>query len=92
MFDTREGLDPPPGYELCTWQVGDRMKPARLKGRSRKLSDLFIDAKIPRSERHRARVVIRPKDGVIVWAEHIGLAFGESESVVPLPNRRGEAF
>ncbi len=88
----REDLVAPAGYELRTWQAGDRMKPARLKGRSRKLSDLFIDAKVPRSERHRARVVIRPKDGVIVWAEHIGLADGESNDVVPLPNRTGEAF
>jgi tRNA(Ile)-lysidine synthase len=92
VFDTREGLTPPAGYELRTWLAGDRMKPARLKGRSRKLSDLYIDAKVPRSERHRARVVIRPKDGAIVWAEHIGLAFGETDAVVPLPNRRGEAF
>jgi tRNA(Ile)-lysidine synthase len=77
----------PMGYELRMWQAGDRMKPARLKGRSRKLSDLFIDAKVPRAVRHRARVVIRPKDGVIVWAEHIGLAHGETDHVVPLPNR-----
>jgi tRNA(Ile)-lysidine synthase len=92
VFNTREGLTPPDGYELRLWRPGDRMKPARLKGRSRKLSDLYIDAKVPRSERHRARLVIRPKDGAIVWAEHIGLAFGESNDVVPLPNRTGEAF
>jgi tRNA(Ile)-lysidine synthase len=87
-----DDLAAPSGYELRTWQAGDRMKPARLKGRSRKLSDLFIDAKVPRAERQRARVVIRPKDGVIVWAEHIGLAVGETDAVMPLPNRRGEAF
>lgn len=91
-LDARADLVAPAGYELRTWHAGDRMKPARLKGRSRKLSDLFIDAKVPRGERHRARVVIRPKDGVIVWAEHIGLAHGESNDVVPLPNRTGEAF
>jgi tRNA(Ile)-lysidine synthase len=82
----------PAGYELRTWQEGDRMKPARLKGRSRKLSDLFIDAKVPRDARRFARVVIRPADGVIVWAEHIGIAHGESDAVVPLPSRTGEAF
>ncbi len=89
---TSSDLRAPPGYQLRTWQEGDRMKPARLKGRSRKLSDLFIDAKIPRDARRVARVVIRPSDGVIVWAEHIGLAHGESDAVVPLPNRTGEAF
>jgi tRNA(Ile)-lysidine synthase len=82
----------PAGYTLRTFQAGDRMKPARLKGRSRKLSDLFIDAKVPRAARQRARVVIRPKDRVIVWAEHIGLAYGETDAVMPLPNRRGEVF
>jgi tRNA(Ile)-lysidine synthase len=68
----------PSGYELRTPRPGDRMKPARLKGRSRKLSDLFIDAKIPRDLRRSARVVVRTRDQVIVWAEYIGPAFGEA--------------
>jgi tRNA(Ile)-lysidine synthase len=63
-----------PGCEVRVWQPGDRMRPARLKGRSRKLSDLFIDAKVPRDARATARVAIR--DGVIVWAEHLGAAYG----------------
>jgi tRNA(Ile)-lysidine synthetase-like protein len=50
------------------------MRPARLKGRSKKLSDLYIDAKVPRDVRATARVAVR--DGVIVWAEHIGPAYG----------------
>ena len=78
-----DALEPPPGHELRVWRPGDRMKPARLKGRSRKLSDLFIDAKVPRAVRRRARVVVRCADQVIVWAEHVGLAFGESPGVVP---------
>lgn len=89
---TAPELVPPPGYVMRTWQDGDRMNPARLKGRSRKLSDLFIDAKIPREQRRSARVVIRPTDQVIVWAEHIGIAYGETDAVVPLPNRTGEVF
>ena len=74
----------PAGYLVRRWAPGDRMCPARLGGRSRKLSDLFIDAKIPRDMRSRARVVVRP-DGVIVWAEHLGLAHQETENVVPRP-------
>jgi len=46
------------------------MRPQRLKGRSRKLSDLFIDAKVPRALRATARVLER--DGEIVWVEHLG--------------------
>lgn len=75
------------GYELRTWRPGDRMKPARLKGRSRKLSDLFIDAKVPRELRRTARVLVRSRDHAIVWAEHVGVAFGESEAGLPLPDR-----
>jgi tRNA(Ile)-lysidine synthase len=72
-------------YELRPWRPGDRMRPARLKGRSRKLSDLFIDAKVARSLRASARVVVRTTDNAIVWAEHIGIAHGETEIVVPTP-------
>lgn len=61
-------------YELRAWRAGDRMRPARLKGRSRKLSDLYIDAKVPRGARSVARVLVRRSDGAIVWAEHLGVA------------------
>ena len=84
-------LAPPPGpYLLRTWQRGDRMKPARLKGRSRKLSDLYIDAKVPHAARAAARVLVRTTTGAIVWAEHLGLAHGESPELVPA--RSGGAF
>jgi tRNA(Ile)-lysidine synthase len=65
------------GCELRLWRPGDRMRPARLKGRSRKLSDLYIDAKVPRAARAAARVLVRLSDAAIVWAEHLGSAFGE---------------
>jgi tRNA(Ile)-lysidine synthase len=84
-----DDLAPPAGpYELRVWLPGDRMKPARLKGRSRKLSDLFIDLKVSREVRRAARVVIRTTDGAIVWAEHIGLAFEEPASSEPVRKTR----
>jgi tRNA(Ile)-lysidine synthase len=77
-------LVPPPGpYLLRTWQRGDRMKPARLKGRSRKLSDLYVDAKIPQAVRASARVLVRTTTGAIVWAEHLGLAYEEPPGLEP---------
>jgi len=85
-------VPPDPGYELRVWRAGDRMKPARLRGRTRKLSDLFIDAKVPRELRRTARVLVRTDDHVIVWAEYLGVAFGESPNVVPLPGRSGGSF
>jgi len=89
------GSDPilPPGpYELRVWRPGDRMRPVRLKGRSRKLSDLFIDAKVPRARRTGARVLVCTTDGSIVWAEHLGLAFGAAEILMPAPARTGGSF
>jgi tRNA(Ile)-lysidine synthase len=65
----------PPGYELRTWRPGDRMCPARLGGRSKKLGDLYGDAKIPRASRENARVLVRLFDGTIVWAEYVGRAY-----------------
>ncbi len=80
-----DDLRAPAGHVVRAWQAGDRMRPARLRGQSKKLSDLFIDAKIPRAERASARVCVRERDGEIVWAEHLGLADGERPEVVPKP-------
>lgn len=72
-------------YEVRTWHPGDRMCPVRLHGRSRKLSDLFIDLKLPRAQRATAQVMVRRSDRTIVWAEHVGAAFGESPDLPRLP-------
>jgi tRNA(Ile)-lysidine synthase len=89
---TAPAIHAPDGYEVRTWRAGDRMRPARLKGRSRKLSDLYIDAKVPRADRVTARVVIRSSDATIVWAEHVGSAFGEPSSLVSIPARSDGKF
>jgi len=68
-------------FEVRTVRPGDRMQPARLRGRSRKLSDLFIDARVPRRLRASARVVVSQERGRIEWAEHIGAAHGSPVSV-----------
>lgn len=85
-------VPPDAGYELRVWRAGDRMKLARLKGRSRKLSDLYIDAKVPRELRRTARVLVRLSDQSIVWAEHLGIAHGEPAQLVPLPSQTGGSF
>ena len=66
-------VEPPtlPGTTLRTWQPGDRM---RTRAGSRKLGDLFIDHRVPRTARATARVLVRD-DATIVWAEYIGAAF-----------------
>ena len=51
------------------------MRPSRLRGRSRKLSDLYGDAKIPRLLRPDSLVVACQVNGSIEWAEHLGPAW-----------------
>jgi tRNA(Ile)-lysidine synthase len=62
--------------EIRPVRPGDRMRPARLRGKSRKLSDLYTDARVPRAARAAARVVVDAASGEILWAEHVGAAFG----------------
>ena len=47
-----------------TWQEGDRMKPFGMKN-SRKLSDIFSDAKIPVNEKRRIPLLVC--DDEIIW-------------------------
>jgi tRNA(Ile)-lysidine synthetase-like protein len=43
-----------PGLKVRAWRAGDR-----LAGRSKKIQDVFVDAKIPRSERETWPLVVR---------------------------------
>ena len=43
-----------PGLVVRGWRAGDR-----LAGRSRKIQDVFVDAKVPRSEREAWPLVVR---------------------------------
>lgn len=58
---------------LRHWKTGDRFQPIGTRS-SRKLQDLFMDLKVPRTERHK-RVVATNQEGVIFWVE--GLRIGE---------------
>jgi tRNA(Ile)-lysidine synthetase-like protein len=50
-----------PGLKVRTWRAGDR-----LAGRSKKIQDVFVDAKIPRSERDQWPLVVRGAEVVAV--------------------------
>jgi len=56
------------------WRPGDRMRPLGLGG-SKRLQDLFTDAKVPRARRARLPVVVS-EEGEIAWIP--GIATGES--------------
>lgn len=76
------------------WQRGDRMAPARLRGRSRLLSDLFAAAKVPAPARAAAWVAVDAA-GAIQWAEYVGpahlAAIEITSAAVPEPARKGGA-
>jgi tRNA(Ile)-lysidine synthase len=50
-----------PGLEVRTWQPGDR-----LAGRTRKVQDVFTDAKVPRRDRASWPVVVRGDEVVAI--------------------------
>jgi tRNA(Ile)-lysidine synthase len=64
-----EGLEPP--LIVRSPRAGDRMRPFGMRG-SKKLSDIFIDKKIPLRRRDRALVVCDQKQ--ILWLVGVGTA------------------
>ena len=62
-----------PGLKVRGWRPGDR-----LAGRAKKIQDVFVDAKIPRSEREAWPLVVRGDEVVAV------------PGIVDAPGRRGE--
>ncbi len=53
----------PQTYYVRTWQPGDRLKPVGMVG-SKKLQDLFVDRKIPRSERLMWPIVVTSRNEI----------------------------
>lgn len=49
---------------LRAWRPGDRFRPLGLAG-GKKLQDFFVDAKVPREERHRVPLLVA--GGHVVW-------------------------
>jgi tRNA(Ile)-lysidine synthase len=50
-----------PGLKVRAWRAGDR-----LAGRSKKIQDVFVDAKVPRSDRESWPLVVRGDDVIAV--------------------------
>ena len=68
---------------LRNWRSGDRFDPLGMGGRHKKVSDLFTDAKVPRSERHRIPIVA--DDRGILWIA--GHTVAERAKVTPVTTR-----
>jgi tRNA(Ile)-lysidine synthase len=65
------------GLKVRSWRPGDR-----LAGRSKKVQDVFVDAKIPRSEREAWPLVVRGREVVAVPGviEHPGVSATREET------------
>ena len=70
---------PEPGQLVRSWRPGDTLQPLGLSGR-KKVQDLFVDRKVPRTARHLVPIVTAA-DGRIVWVA--GVALGEAFRVTP---------
>ena len=64
-----------PGLRVRGWRAGDR-----LAGRSKKVQDLFVDAKVPRSEREAWPLVVRGEE--VVSVPGVASAPGWEDAVV----------
>jgi tRNA(Ile)-lysidine synthase len=66
-----------PGLKVRAWRPGDR-----LAGRSKKIQDVFVDAKVPRSEREAWPLVVRGDEVVCVpgIVEHEGVRATREEA------------
>ena len=59
--------------EVRPWRAGDRLAAAGGRG-TRKLSDIFTDAKLPREERARVLLVADAATGAVLWLPGHGVA------------------
>ena len=75
-----------------SWTPGDRLKPAGMGGRRKKLQDLFVDRKIPRHSRGFVPIVVDGDDRIVwVVGEPVTEDFrvtGPSQAVIFLKARR----
>lgn len=49
---------------IRSWRAGDRFCPSGMKGRSKKLQDLFIDLKVPKEKRDRIPLLVS-SEGIV---------------------------
>ena len=75
------------GATVRTWQPGDRIQPLGMSG-TRKLQDIFTDARIPRHWRERIPLVVTPRG--IAWI--VGSRIAEWAAVRPEASEAAATF
>lgn len=71
-------LEGDPVFTLRRWREGDRIAPFGMRG-TKKLSDLYRDARLSVADKERAMVLLR--DDVVIWA--IGVRASRHYAVTP---------
>ena len=64
---------------LRPWQPGDRIAPTGMQGRSRKLQDVFVTAKVPAAIRATLPVLVDTESNEVLWVP--GYRVAESVAV-----------
>lgn len=70
---------------IRSWEHGDIMRPLGMNGRSKKLQDIFVDARVPIEA--RSRVLVFECKGEIIWIPGYLIAHGWE-----LPNTRASSI
>lgn len=55
-----------PAFWVRSWQDGDRIRPLGLRGHSKKLQDVWTDAKVPIAERRQLPILADKSEGGVV--------------------------
>jgi tRNA(Ile)-lysidine synthase len=58
---------------LRSWKVADKLSPLGMKGRMKKVSDIFIDAKLNKFEKDKVGILVNG-NGEIIWVAGFRLA------------------
>ena len=74
--------------ELRPWRAGDRIAPTGMGGRSRKLQDVFVTAKVPQHIRRSLPVLADAETGEILWLPGYRIAQSAAVESVDSPSWR----
>lgn len=69
---------------LRNWRIGDRIAPLGMNGHTKKVSDIFIDAKVPKARRHHIPIIA--DEAGILWIA--GYAVAERAKTTARTTRR----
>ena len=76
--------------EIRTWRPGDRIAPTGMGGRSRKLQDVFVTAKVPPGIRAALPVVADAVTGEVLWVPGYRIAGAVAVESATAPSWRLE--